>query len=123
MRPFSLDCRSIQQHRTACQARQPQAMLLMPLVQQQQWYRHSSSSSRQVSCRALESYMVDKLRAAEGTFKELQLRMADPDVANNSQEFQKVSGSRSSVQLEPCVIRLFPFQVLLFALYLHMSWK
>jgi peptide chain release factor 1 len=34
--------------------------------------------------------MVDKLRAAEGTFKELQLRMADPDVANNSQEFQKV---------------------------------
>jgi protein subunit release factor A len=35
--------------------------------------------------------MVDKLRAAECTFKELQLRMADPDVANNSQEFQKVS--------------------------------
>ncbi len=32
-------------------------------------------------CRALESYMVDKLLATEATFKELQLRMADPDVS------------------------------------------
>lgn len=41
--------------------------------------------------RAIESYMVDKLRAAESTFKELQLRMADPEVAANSSEFQKVA--------------------------------
>ncbi|KAF6265581.1 peptide chain release factor [Scenedesmus sp. NREL 46B-D3] len=45
--------------------------------------------------------MVDKLRAAEGTFKELQLRMADPDVANNSQEFQKVA--RAAAELEQTV--------------------
>lgn len=34
--------------------------------------------------------MVDKLGAAESTFKELQLRMADPEIANNAAEFQKV---------------------------------
>lgn len=54
--------------------------------------------------------MVDKLRAAEGTFKELQLRMADPDVANNAGEFQKVIvvldttaiGGRSSCHQASC---------------------
>jgi hypothetical protein len=34
--------------------------------------------------------MVDKLKAAEMTFKELQLRMADPEVAASNDEFQKV---------------------------------
>jgi hypothetical protein len=96
MRAFSLDtcCSSSMQHRTACQIRQQQLHLPLISIVQHRQCRHSSnssSSSRQVSCRALESYMVDKLRAAEGTFKELQLRMADPEVANNSQEFQKVS--------------------------------
>uniref|UniRef100_A0A383V435 Prokaryotic-type class I peptide chain release factors domain-containing protein n=2 Tax=Tetradesmus obliquus TaxID=3088 RepID=A0A383V435_TETOB len=102
MRAFSLDARSSSmQHRTACQLRQQQLQLPMAIVQQQMMHcRHSSSSSssRQVSCRALESYMVDKLRAAEGTFKELQLRMADPDVANNSQEFQKVARAASELE-------------------------
>jgi hypothetical protein len=49
---------------------------------------------RLVAARAIESYMVDKLRAAEATFKELQMRMADPDVAANSGEFQKARGWR-----------------------------
>lgn len=44
----------------------------------------------QLLCRALESYMSDKLKAAEATYKELQLRMADPDVASDAAEFQKV---------------------------------
>jgi peptide chain release factor 1 len=34
--------------------------------------------------------MSDKLKAAEATYKELQLRMADPDVASDAAEFQKV---------------------------------
>lgn len=34
--------------------------------------------------------MIDKLAAAERTYKELQLRMSDPDVAANATEFQKV---------------------------------
>lgn len=32
-------------------------------------------------CQALEGYVVDKLKASESTFKEVQLRMADPDVS------------------------------------------
>lgn len=35
--------------------------------------------------------MIDKLAAAERTYKELQLRMSDPEVAANATEFQKVS--------------------------------
>lgn len=42
--------------------------------------------------------MSDKLRAAESTFKELQLRMADPDVASDASEFQKVA--RAAAELE-----------------------
>lgn len=52
--------------------------------------RSSGRCRSRLVCHALEGYMVDKLAAAEGTFKELQLRMADPDVANNATEFQKV---------------------------------
>eukprot|EP00878_Enallax_costatus_P023528 GHUV01025028.1.p1 GENE.GHUV01025028.1~~GHUV01025028.1.p1 ORF type:complete len:285 (+),score=106.07 GHUV01025028.1:739-1593(+) len=61
--------------------------------------RHGSSDtgSRQV-CRALERYMVDKLDAAESIFKELQLRMADPEVANNATEFQKVARAASELE-------------------------
>jgi len=39
----------------------------------------SRTGSRLV-CHALESYIVDKLKASEMTYKELQLRMADPEV-------------------------------------------
>jgi hypothetical protein len=39
------------------------------------------SSRRSVSCNAIESYMVDKLKSAELIFKELQLKMGDPEVA------------------------------------------
>jgi peptide chain release factor 1 len=57
--------------------------------------------TRLAPVRALESYMVDKLRAAEATFKELQMRMADPEVAGNATEFQKVA--RSAAELEATV--------------------
>ncbi|KAF8063808.1 prfA [Scenedesmus sp. PABB004] len=53
---------------------------------------------RRVRCAALESYMVDKLSAAESTFRELQLRMADPEVANDAQEFQKVARAASELE-------------------------
>lgn len=42
--------------------------------------------------------MVAKLSAAEMTFRELQLRMADPDVAANSTEFQKVAKAASDLE-------------------------
>jgi hypothetical protein len=40
----------------------------------------SLGSRRSLACRAMESYIVDKLKASEMTFKEMQLRMADPEV-------------------------------------------
>lgn len=48
--------------------------------------------------RAIEPYMADKLGAAEATFRELQLRMADPDVAANSGEFQKVAKAAADLE-------------------------
>lgn len=42
--------------------------------------------------------MVDKLRAAEMTFKELQMRMADPEVAASATEFQKVAKAASDLE-------------------------
>eukprot|EP00955_Chlamydomonas_euryale_P077897 363049-Chlamydomonas_euryale.AAC.21 len=52
-----------------------------------------------VACRALEQYMVDKLMSASQTFKEMQLRMADPDVAGDVGEFQRVA--KAAAELEP----------------------
>lgn len=51
-----------------------------------------------VACRVLERYMVDKLSAAESTFKEMQLRMGDPDVAGNAAEFQRVAKAAADLE-------------------------
>lgn len=51
--------------------------------------------------RALESYLVDKLRATEETYTELQGRMAQPDVASDADEFQRVA--KAAAELEPAV--------------------
>ncbi len=45
--------------------------------------RRPQHTQRLPPCQALEQYMVDKLRATEATYRELQLRMADPDVSND----------------------------------------
>lgn len=42
--------------------------------------------------------MLDKLNAAQSTYKELQMRMADPDVASNPDEFQKVAKAASDLE-------------------------
>lgn len=42
--------------------------------------------------------MLDKLSAAEQTFKELQMRMADPEVAANANEFQVVAKAASDLE-------------------------
>ena len=49
-------------------------------------------------CRALESYMVDKLNAAGATYREMQLRMGDPDVAADAAEFQKVAKAAADLE-------------------------
>ena len=77
-----------------------------------------------MACRALERYMIDKLSAAESTFKgrsscltqlehmdqsnegltsdssfkEMQLRMGDPEVAGNATEFQRVAKAAADLE-------------------------
>lgn len=45
-----------------------------------------------------ESYLLDKLKSVEQTFNELTRRMADPDVAKDPNEFQRVAKARSSLE-------------------------
>ena len=45
-----------------------------------------------------ESYLLDKLKSVEQTFHELTRRMADPDVARDNYEFQRVAKARSSLE-------------------------
>ena len=45
-----------------------------------------------------EAYLLEKLRSVEQTFHELTRRLADPDTANNPDEYQKIAKSRSSLE-------------------------
>jgi len=45
-----------------------------------------------------EAYLLEKLRTVEQTFTELTRRLADPDVAANPSEFQKVARSRAALE-------------------------
>jgi peptide chain release factor 1 len=45
-----------------------------------------------------ESYLLDKLKSVEQTFHELTRRLADPDVATDPEEFQRVAKARSSLE-------------------------
>ncbi len=44
------------------------------------------------------SYLVEKLKSVEQTFNELTRRMADPDVATDPTEFQRIARARSSLE-------------------------
>ncbi|MDE5095589.1 MAG: peptide chain release factor 1 [Trichodesmium sp. St11_bin5] len=45
-----------------------------------------------------ETYLLDKLKSVEQTYNELTLRLADPDVAKDPSEFQKLAKARSSLE-------------------------
>ncbi|HEY9809224.1 MAG TPA: peptide chain release factor 1 [Halomicronema sp.] len=45
-----------------------------------------------------EAYLLEKLRSVEQTFNELTRRMADPDIATDPGEFQRVAKARSSLE-------------------------
>ncbi len=45
-----------------------------------------------------ETYLLDKLKSVESTFNELTRKMADPEVATDPQEFQRVAKARSSLE-------------------------
>ncbi|MBE9177466.1 peptide chain release factor 1 [Oculatella sp. LEGE 06141] len=45
-----------------------------------------------------ESYLLEKLKSVEQTFNELTRRLADPDVATDPDEFQRIAKARSSLE-------------------------
>lgn len=45
-----------------------------------------------------ESYLLEKLKSVEQTFHELTRRLADPDVATDPTEFQRVAKARASLE-------------------------
>lgn len=45
-----------------------------------------------------ETYLLDKLKSVEQTYNELTLRLADPDIATDPSEFQKLAKARSSLE-------------------------
>jgi peptide chain release factor 1 len=45
-----------------------------------------------------ESYLIDKLNSVEQTFNELTRRLADPDVARDPGEFQRIARARASLE-------------------------
>ena len=58
----------------------------------------SLSHIRPMRVKAMEKYMIDKLSQAELTFKEMQLRMGDPDVAADATEFQRVAKAAADLE-------------------------
>jgi peptide chain release factor 1 len=45
-----------------------------------------------------ESYLLDKLKSVEQTFNELTRRLADPEVATDPTEFQRIAKARSALE-------------------------
>ncbi|ASC74330.1 Peptide chain release factor 1 [Halomicronema hongdechloris C2206] len=45
-----------------------------------------------------EAYLLEKLKSVEQTFQELTRRLADPDVAQDPDEFQRIAKARSSLE-------------------------
>jgi peptide chain release factor 1 len=45
-----------------------------------------------------ETYLLDKLKSVEQTFNELTRRLADPDIASDPPEFQRVAKARASLE-------------------------
>lgn len=45
-----------------------------------------------------EQYLLDKLKSVDQTFEELTHRLADPDVAKDPDEFQKIAKARASLE-------------------------
>ncbi|KAK9842018.1 hypothetical protein WJX81_004389 [Elliptochloris bilobata] len=52
-------------------------------------------------CQAIEPYVLDKLKDTEQTYNELSMRMADPEVAASTTDFQRVA--KAAADIEPTV--------------------
>ncbi|KAJ3681123.1 hypothetical protein LUZ60_015612 [Juncus effusus] len=64
------------------------------------------SRTRRVVCMA-EPYLIAKLDSAEKTWKELSVKLADPDVVSNQTEYQKLAQSVSELDEVVTIYRQF----------------
>lgn len=54
-----------------------------------------------------EPYLIKKLDSAEKTWKELSVKLADPDVISNNSEYQKLAQSMSDLDVVVTIYRKF----------------
>ncbi|KAG0590744.1 hypothetical protein KC19_1G123500 [Ceratodon purpureus] len=59
--------------------------------------RAAATSDQRPVSRA-EPYLIAKLDSAERTYKELSMRLADPDVSSNNNEYQKIAKSLAELE-------------------------
>ncbi|KAF3685325.1 Peptide chain release factor 1 [Capsicum annuum] len=64
------------------------------------------SNRRRIICMA-EPYLITKLESAEKTWKELSVKLADPDVVSNPSEYQKLAQSMSELDEVVLIYRKF----------------
>uniref|UniRef100_A0A7N0VJU7 Peptide chain release factor domain-containing protein n=1 Tax=Kalanchoe fedtschenkoi TaxID=63787 RepID=A0A7N0VJU7_KALFE len=65
-----------------------------------------SRNAARISCMA-EPYLITKLESAERTWKELSVKLADPDVKSNPSEYQKLAQSMSELDEVVLIFRNF----------------
>ncbi|MCO5601392.1 hypothetical protein L7F22_055512 [Adiantum nelumboides] len=62
------------------------------------WRRSSPNHHRALITCMAEPFLIAKLESAERTYRELSTRLADPDVAGNPSEYQKIAKSVAELQ-------------------------
>ncbi|XP_059625745.1 peptide chain release factor APG3, chloroplastic isoform X3 [Cornus florida] len=66
----------------------------------------SPNVPRRIVCMA-EPYLISKLESAEKTWKELSVKLADPDVVSNPSEYQKLAQSVSELDQVVSTFKIF----------------
>lgn len=99
LRPLSLVFSSCRVSGGPLQALQGPRLIVSPAISSS--YRlqplRAAANNDQRTSRA-EPYLIAKLDSAERTYKELSMRLADPDVANNNNEYQKIAKSLAELE-------------------------
>ncbi|CAB87736.1 translation releasing factor RF-1-like protein [Arabidopsis thaliana] len=70
------------------------------------WPPSRSRRTRRLVCMA-EPYLIRKMESVEKTWKELSVKLADPDVVSNQSEYQKLAQSMSELDEVVTVFRRF----------------
>ncbi|CAM6089921.1 unnamed protein product [Calypogeia fissa] len=91
---------SNQTHKRALQLRSCSSSIFAYTIFPRQWQKSAriiKARPSSIVCMA-EPYLIAKLESAERTYKELSVRLADPDVANDASEFQTLAKNMSDLE-------------------------